>query len=74
MTFFLSCLKYDNQEIKWTHVLNLWEQDLGVTTDHAHGNAGRLRLVPKLTMEHLHLTPSLRMKVRLAAQVCQCVP
>ncbi|KAJ8023362.1 Transposable element P transposase [Holothuria leucospilota] len=57
-------LVYDGKPIKWTHLLQLQEWDKG-----SHRHTPGLVLVPKLTYEHLHLTPGLRMKVSLAAQV-----
>lgn len=58
-----SC-QYDGKPIKWTHLLHLQEWDRGTER-----NAPGLLLVPKLSFEHLHLTPGLRMRVSLAAQV-----
>lgn len=56
--------QYDGKPIKWTHLLHLQEWDRGTEC-----NAPGLLLVPKLSFEHLHLTPGLRMRVSLAAQV-----
>ncbi|KAJ8048023.1 hypothetical protein HOLleu_00177 [Holothuria leucospilota] len=44
--------------------MELYEWDQG-----SHRGTPGLRLVLKLSYEHLHLTPGLRMKVSLAAQV-----
>ncbi|PIK40700.1 hypothetical protein BSL78_22455 [Apostichopus japonicus] len=57
-------LRFKGKEIRWTHLLSLqeWDQQLNAPSP-------GLRFVHKLTYEHLNLTPSLRMRVYLAAQV-----
>ncbi|XP_038062325.1 uncharacterized protein LOC119732793 [Patiria miniata] len=57
-------LCYHKQDIKWTQLLQLYEWDVGLDR-HSPG----LRRLHKITYEHLHLTPSLRMRVYMAAQV-----
>ncbi|XP_041476452.1 uncharacterized protein LOC121424753 isoform X2 [Lytechinus variegatus] len=52
-------LQFGDKHIRWTHLVRLFEWDSG----------SDLRLLPKLSPEHLYLTPSLRMRVKLAAQV-----
>ncbi|KAJ8048373.1 hypothetical protein HOLleu_00656 [Holothuria leucospilota] len=51
------------QKIQWTDLMAFMEWDQG-----RHRSTPGLCLAPKLTHEHLYLTPGLRMKVRLAAQ------
>ena len=46
--------------MEWTQLVDLLKRDL---------RAEGCRILPKLTYEHLHLNPSLRMKVKLAVQV-----
>ncbi|CAC5392195.1 THAP9 [Mytilus coruscus] len=58
-------LEFDRQQITWPHLVTLVEGDL----HGQNGQPGGLRMLPKLTNEHLRLTPSLRMKVKLATQV-----
>ena len=48
------------------HVVNLYEYDLGMNR-----NAPGLRMIPRLTEDHITLTPRLRMRVYLAVQVRQ---
>ncbi|XP_071855332.1 uncharacterized protein [Apostichopus japonicus] len=57
-------LRFQGKEIRWSHLLSLqeWDQQL-------NAQAPGLRFVHKLTYEHMNLTPSLRMRVYLAAQV-----
>ncbi|KAJ8018354.1 hypothetical protein HOLleu_43697 [Holothuria leucospilota] len=57
-------LQFRGQRIQWTDIIAFMEWDQGIH----RANPG-LRLTPKVTPEHLYLTPGLRMKVRLAAQV-----
>ena len=64
----MSSFQFDGQKILWTQLLKLVEEDVGYRNDNPV-NAGRCRLLPKIKVEHLHLTPSLRMNVKLAAQV-----
>ena len=56
--------QYNKQQIKWTHLLALYEWDSGLKR-----TSPGLRMLHKISHEHLHLTPSLRMRVYLAAQV-----
>ncbi|XP_033107351.1 uncharacterized protein LOC117109202 [Anneissia japonica] len=56
-------LHYDKKDIKWTQVLELYEWDIGLER-----TSPGLRRLHKITYEHLHLTPSLRMRVYMAAQ------
>ena len=58
----------DGQQIKWTQLVNLVEQDLGMQRDITE-DVGGLRLLPHIAVEHIYLTAPLRMKVKLAAQV-----
>ncbi|XP_022110829.1 uncharacterized protein LOC110990245 [Acanthaster planci] len=57
-------LCYNKQPIEWTQLLQMYEWDMGLER-HSPG----LRRLHKLTYEHLHLTPALRMRVYMAAQV-----
>ncbi|PIK36055.1 hypothetical protein BSL78_27120 [Apostichopus japonicus] len=57
-------LVFRGQKIQWTDLISFMEWDQG-----RHRTTPGLRFAPKLTHEHLYLTPGLRMKVRLAAQV-----
>ena len=50
----------NGEPLEWTKLVELLKIDL---------QGEGFRLLPKLTYEHLHLNPSLRMKVKLAAQV-----
>ena len=50
--------------IPWQHIISVYEWDLGM-----HIHAPGLRKLPKLTGEHVNLSPRLRMRVNLAAQV-----
>ena len=62
-------LKYSNQEISWQHIVNFFEWDLGIK----RCNPG-LRLLHKLTEDHISLNPSLRMRVTLAVEGrCLCL-
>ncbi|XP_030833255.1 uncharacterized protein LOC105444767 isoform X2 [Strongylocentrotus purpuratus] len=54
-------LKFRGLDISWKHILDVYEWDFS--------SPSSLRMLHKLTEEHLHLTPALRMKVKLAAQV-----
>ena len=62
-------MQYNGQQIKWEQLVSLVEGDLGIQHDDATAEVGRLRVLSKITNDHLRLTPSLRMKVKLAAQV-----
>lgn len=57
-------MQFRGLDISWKHILDVYEWDFS--------SPSSLRMLHKLTEEHLHLTPALRMKVKLAAQVCQC--
>ncbi|XP_064619457.1 uncharacterized protein LOC135482905 [Lineus longissimus] len=50
-------LMFNGQPIRWPQLISLVE------------DGGRFSLANKMTYDHLHLTPSLRMKVKLATQV-----
>ncbi|VDI32518.1 Hypothetical predicted protein [Mytilus galloprovincialis] len=52
-------LHYNGQSLQWTQIVRLVENDL---------QGLGLRLRPRITVEHLYLTPTLRMRVKLAAQ------
>ncbi|XP_011680559.1 uncharacterized protein LOC100893587 [Strongylocentrotus purpuratus] len=52
-------LQFGEKHMRWTHLIQLYEWDC--TSD--------LRLLPRLSHEHLYLNPSLRMRVKLATQV-----
>ena len=49
-------------EISWRHLEQLYEEDIS-------GGSARLRRVPKLKYEHIHLSSYSKMQVDLAAQV-----
>ena len=51
-------------EISWQHVVSAYEWDLGM-----HRYAPGLRKMPRLSEEHINLSPRLRMRVNLAVQV-----
>ncbi|XP_033103740.1 uncharacterized protein LOC117106487, partial [Anneissia japonica] len=57
-------LQYNHQDIKWTQLLELYEWDIGLDR-----TSPGLRRLHRLTYDHLHLTPSLRMRVYMAAQI-----
>ena len=56
--------KSNNQEISPQHIVNLYEWDLEMK----RCNPG-LRLLHKLTEDHISLNPNLRMRINLAAHV-----
>ena len=51
-------------EFSWQHILSVYEWDLGMNRA-----AIGLRKLFKLTDEHINLSPRLRMRLNLAAQV-----
>ncbi|VDH96810.1 Hypothetical predicted protein [Mytilus galloprovincialis] len=53
-------LMLNGKPIKWSQIVTLVEGDI-------HGMG--LRLLPRISYEHLHLTPTLRMRVKLAVQI-----
>ncbi|XP_033103726.1 uncharacterized protein LOC117106473, partial [Anneissia japonica] len=57
-------LHYNKQDIKWNHLLDTYNWDVGMQK-----TCPGLRMLHKWTYEHLHLTPSSRMRVYMAAQV-----
>ncbi|XP_033114326.1 uncharacterized protein LOC117114745 [Anneissia japonica] len=57
-------LHYNKMDIKWTYLLELYNWDTGLDR-YSPG----LRRLHKISYEHLHLTPSLRMCVYMAVQV-----
>ena len=57
-------LKYNNQEISLQHIINLYEWDLEMKRC-----SPGLRILHKLTEDHIAFNPSLRMRVSLAVQV-----
>ena len=54
----------NKQDISWNHIVNVYEEDLGMRQV-----APGLKKLIKLREEHIRLTPSDRMQVKLAAQV-----
>lgn len=52
-------LTKNNKQISWLHIASTFEEDIDQ-------NLGRL---PRIKHEHIHLSPQLRMRVKLAAQV-----
>ena len=48
------------------------EGDVGIGQHQAVADIGRLRVLPRITHDHLHLNPGSRMRVKLAAQVMMC--
>ncbi|XP_071945700.1 uncharacterized protein [Antedon mediterranea] len=54
-------LHFNHQDLKWNQLLTLVEEDIGCGSG--------LRKLHKIRHEHLYLTPSLRMKVKLAVQI-----
>ena len=59
-------LQVDGQEISWQHLIQLYEAKMGMVS-HSNG----LALLQKLSIEHIQLTSFSRMRVDLAAEVCQ---
>uniref|UniRef100_A0A7M5VCD5 Transposable element P transposase n=1 Tax=Clytia hemisphaerica TaxID=252671 RepID=A0A7M5VCD5_9CNID len=57
-------LMVGGKEIRWAHIRNAYEMDLN-----KNSLAPGLRKLHKITFDHIHLTPRLRMRVNLAAQV-----
>lgn len=57
-------MQYDKQSISWPQLLELYEWDVGLMR-----SSPGLRRLHKISHEHLHLTPSLRMRVYMAVQV-----
>lgn len=55
-------------EISWQHFVSIYEWDLGMNRD-----AVGLRMLHKLTDEHINLSPRLRMRVYLAVQVTKII-
>ena len=55
---------FKGQDITWTQLLTLYGWDVGLDR-----TSPGLRCLHKLTYEHLHLTPALRMQVYMAIQV-----
>lgn len=66
-------LELDGQFISWKHLVDLYEEDLGLegrTSEFSlNVKAPGLRKLHKLTEDHITLTPRSRMTVKLAAQV-----
>ena len=62
-------LQYNKQEIKWPQLVRLYQGGGGNFSTNSPG----YNTVYKLTKDHLYLNPSLRMKVKLAAQVRQYI-
>jgi hypothetical protein len=68
----LPLLQYNNKPILWTHLVNLVKEhnpqlQLSSTSDALY--IGNLKPTFKIKPSHIFLTPALRMKVKLAAQV-----
>ncbi|XP_022107675.1 uncharacterized protein LOC110988468 [Acanthaster planci] len=57
-------LFFNKQEVTWPQLLHLYELDTGLDRC-----SPGLRRLHKISYEHLHLTPALRMRVYMAAQV-----
>ncbi|XP_033111492.1 uncharacterized protein LOC117112515 [Anneissia japonica] len=57
-------LKLKGKPVLWNHLHKLYEWDSGIERQ-----TPGLRMLPKLSHEHVHLTPASRMRVYLAAQV-----
>ena len=62
--FWFIFIQFRGQDISWNQLLGLYEWDVGLER-----TSPGLRRLHKLTHEHLHLTPSLRMRVYMAVQV-----
>lgn len=56
------------QEIKWNHIVQLYERNTGSMT-----TTPGLSIVHKLKYEHVYLNNFSKMRVDLAAQVCQII-
>ena len=57
-------VQYKGLPIRWGHLHEVYTWDTGMETK----NPG-LKMLHKIHHEHLHLTPSMRMRVYLAVQV-----
>ena len=65
--FFVHLFQLHGKPIKWQHLVKLVEVDMGL--EPTTNSVGGVRMLPKLTYDHLCLNPSSRMRVKLAAQV-----
>ena len=61
--------QYNDKPILWTQLVRLVEESNPAMMQKAPAALGTLTPIPKLTPQHIYLTPSLRMRVKLAAQV-----
>ena len=63
----------DRQDISWRHIVDVYEEDLGVKTKSKDvaitTKIPGLRRLHKITEEHIKLTSRSRMTVKLAVQV-----
>ena len=66
--FFLLYFQYNNQLITWKQLVRLANENQPVQQGTTM-QLGILNRLPKITPQHIYLTPSLRMKVKLATQV-----
>jgi len=57
-------IKVKGREICWSHLRYAYESDLNLKSF-----TPGLRKLNRITFDHIHLTPRLRMRVNLAAQV-----
>ena len=69
MLIFVLHFQVDGYDISWKHIVDLYEEDIGIDRI---GTTG-LRRLPKLREGHINLTPRHRMKVKLAAQVTKLI-
>ncbi len=60
-------MQCNERVISWQHLRDVYASGKG-----AYREAPGLSLVTKLKYEHLHLTSFSKMRVDLAAQVCEC--
>lgn len=58
--------QFEGMDISWLHIVDVYNWDL-----QENNLAPGLRFLHKLKEEHIKLSPRLRMKVKLAAQVTE---
>ena len=64
-TLYIITPQLNESSISWQYLVALYERDTGKATG--------LAMVPKLKFEHIHLSSFAKMRVDLAAQVCDYV-
>lgn len=56
---FSRCMWKNGMYLIWQHIVKIWNEDL----------ENRIKVIPKITYNHIHLTPYTKMTVSYAAQV-----